>query len=118
MGLEPAPHGWACSQCQWMFPAPDMLGDPDAKAAYDRLASSKFQSHDCAHYGKPAATPSYEDTFTERARKLVVRGFKPRDAVDITKQEILLEQRNDPKVAEKLQIEAENFLRKVKEGLI
>ena len=46
--------GWACSQCGWTFPVPSMLTDKDAKSAYDRLASSKFQEHDCALHGEPA----------------------------------------------------------------
>lgn len=109
--------GWACSQCEWNFPLPSLLTDPQAKSAFDRLASAKFRSHDCAQHG-PRAAPMDADSFADRARKLVLRGFKPKDAAEITLQEIVFESRNDPHVVEKAQQDAEDFLRRVKEGLI
>jgi hypothetical protein len=110
-------QGWACSQCEWHFPVPSLLADPDAKSAYDRLATAKFQDHDCAEHGRPAA-PAVGNSFAQRARSLVLRGFKPKDAADITLQEILLEHRNDPKMAAKARAEAEDFLRRIRDGLI
>ncbi|MBZ5600285.1 MAG: hypothetical protein LAN83_18420 [Acidobacteriia bacterium] len=110
-------QGWACSQCDWTFPIPSLLTDPEAKSAYDRLASVKFREHDCAAHGKRGTT-STEEGFAERARKLVVRGFKPKDAAEITIQEILLEHRNEPGAAERARRDAEDFLRRVKDGLI
>jgi hypothetical protein len=109
--------GWACSQCGWTFPVPAMLTDQEAKSAYDRLAASKFQDHDCSVHGEPAALVDSE-SFAARARKLVTRGFKPKDAAQITLQEITFENRNDPKAASKAQADAEDFLRRVKDGLI
>ncbi len=50
--------GWACSQCGWTFPVPALLTDKDAKSAYDRLASSKFQDHDCAVHGPRRCWPT------------------------------------------------------------
>jgi hypothetical protein len=94
-----------------------MLTDQDAKSAYDRLASSKFQEHDCALHGEPAAL-SDSESFAARARKLVTRGFKPKDAAQITLQEITFENRNDPSAAKRAQTDAEDFLRRVKDGLI
>jgi len=47
-----------------------------------------------------------------------VRGFKPKDAVEITLQEIMFEHRGDPATIEKARVDAEDFLRRVKEGLI
>ncbi len=35
--------GWACSACEWTFPLPSLLSDPEAKKAYDRLASASFK---------------------------------------------------------------------------
>ena len=58
------------------------------------------------------------DSFADRARKLVLRGFKPKDAAEITLQEIVFESRNDARVAEKARQDSEDFLRRVKEGLI
>jgi hypothetical protein len=94
-----------------------MLTDQDAKSAYDRLAASKFQEHDCAVHGQPAALVDSE-SFAARARKLVTRGFKPKDAAQITLQEISFENRNDPIVVKKAQADAEDFLRRVRDGLI
>src|SRR5947208_8454353 len=48
--------GWACSACDWTFPLPSLLSDPEAKKAYDRLASAKFQLHDCAAHRQSAAS--------------------------------------------------------------
>jgi len=109
--------GWTCSQCGWTFPIPSMLSDPDAKKAYDRLASAKFQEHKCAEHGK---RPDFggEESFAERARKLVMRGFKPKDAVEIVLQEITLEHRNDAAKMEKARIDADEFMHRVKTGLI
>ena len=45
-------------------------------------------------------------------------GFKPKDAAQITLQEITFENRNDPNAARKAQADAEDFLRRVKDGLI
>jgi hypothetical protein len=109
--------GWACSQCGWTFPVPSLLTDKEAKSAYDRLASSKFQEHDCTAHGQPAVL-SDSESFAARARKLVTRGFKPKDAAQITLQEITFENRNDPSAARKAHADAEDFLRRVKDGLI
>jgi hypothetical protein len=110
-------QGWACSQCEWHFPVPSLLSDPDAKSAYDRLAAAKFQDHDCAGHPQSAAL-AVSDSFAQRARNLVLRGFKPKDAADITLQEILLEHRNDPKMMAQARADAEDFLRRVRDRLI
>ena len=57
-------------------------------------------------------------SFTERMRKLVSQGFKPKDAVDIVMQEVQLEHRGNAKVLERLEADAQDFLRRVREGLI
>ncbi len=93
--------GWSCSECDWNFPLPSLLSDPEAKKAYDRLASAKFQK-----------------SFIARAKGLVMRGFKPKDAAEITAKEIMFENHDDPDIARKVQIEVNDFLRRVKEGLI
>src|ERR1700722_3614289 len=109
--------GWACSQWGWTFPVPAMLTDKDAKSAYDRPASNTFQEPDCAVHGQPAVLAASE-SFAARARKLVTRGFKPKDAAQITLQEITFENRKDPGAAKKAEVDAEDFLRRVKDGLI
>ena len=47
-----------------------------------------------------------------------MRGFKPKDAFEITLQEMLFEHREYPKLKEKARVDAEDFLRRVKKGLI
>jgi DnaJ-class molecular chaperone len=94
-----------------------MLSDPEARSAYDRLAAAKFEEHVCAQHG-PRPNFGGEETFAERARKLVMRGFKPKDAVDIVLQELSLEFRSDVRKLEQARTDAEDFLRKVKSGLI
>ena len=96
---------------------PDLLSDPEAKAAFDRLSNSKFQSHKCQDHGMRAEIAE-EDDFMTRARNLVKRGFKPRDAADITMQEILLEHGEDGPRATRTRLAAEEFLRRVKTGMI
>ncbi|HET7442618.1 MAG TPA: hypothetical protein VFJ47_15050 [Terriglobales bacterium] len=111
-------QGWACSQCEWSYPLPSMLSDPEAKSAFDRLAASKFQEHDCAQYHQRIRTTTGRELFAERARKLVMRGYKPKDAVELVVQEIILEHRNEPKKVEQARADAEDFLRRVRQGLI
>jgi hypothetical protein len=110
-------QGWACSQCGWTYPVPALLTDPEAKSAYDRLAKGRFQEHICAEHGSQGAEAD-ADGFAQRARKLIVRGFKPKDAVDITLQELMLEFRSDPAKMERAREDAADFLRRVKDGLI
>lgn len=115
----PETPGWGCSNCSWTFPVPTLLSDPEAKHAYDRLATSKFQSHICQ--STSTRTPRPEDTeatFTEQIRKLVKMGYKPKDAVSIALDELSLEHRRDSKVMQRAEVDAEEFLRRVREGLI
>jgi hypothetical protein len=111
------PQGWACSQCTWMCPKPSLLSDAEGRGAYDRLASAKFAEHDCIRYA-PRATQPEQDSFSQKARNLVMRGFSPKDAVDLTLRELMLEHRENPKLIEQARVDAEDFLRRVKEGLI
>jgi hypothetical protein len=106
--------GWTCSRCGWTFPLPSLLEDPEAKKAYDRLASAKFHKHDCATH-QPTASFAPEN-FVARAKGLVMRGFRPKDAAEIAAREIMFENDHDPDIARKVQIEAQNFLRRLKEG--
>jgi hypothetical protein len=96
---------------------------PSIRQTHAEIASQwnsvqrQFQRHDCAMHHQSAASldPS---SFTARARSLIMRGFKPKDAAEITMQEIIFESRDDPDVARSVRIEAKDFLERVKEGLI
>lgn len=110
-------QGWTCSQCEWNYPLPSMLADPEAKTAFDRLATAKFREHKCAdHLARLSAAEN--ESFIPRIRKLVAQGFKPKDAVELFLQEIALEYRNQPKTLAQAQDEAQDFLRRIKAGLI
>ena len=118
---DPNNAGWSCSVCPWKFPVPTFLSDTEARSAYDRLAKARFHEHICE--GAPAPLPPITDTskeppFTDRVRKLLKVGYKPKDAVEIALQDVALEHRNDPKMMTKARAEADDFLRKVREGLI
>jgi len=110
-------QGWTCSQCEWNSPLPTLLHDPEARTAYDRLAAAKFRSHQCSEHLRRLSGPDSE-SFTARIRKLVAQGFKPKDAVELFLQEIALEYRNQPKTLAQAKAEGEDFLRRVKAGLI
>jgi hypothetical protein len=110
-------QGWTCSQCEWNYPLPTLLTDADARTAYDRLAAAKFRDHKCSDH--LARLPQVnEDSFTGRIRKLISQGFKPKDAVELFLQEVALEYRNDPKALARAKADAEDFLRRLKAGLI
>jgi hypothetical protein len=111
-------QGWTCSQCEWNYPLPTLLNDPEARTAYDRLASSKFREHKCADHLARSDTPGDRDSFSARIRKLVAQGFKPKDAVDLMLQEVALEYRGEPAMLARAKIEGEDFLRRVRAGLI
>jgi len=110
-------QGWTCSQCEWNYPLPTLLNDPEARTAYDRLAAANFRDHKCADHLTRMSSPDTEN-FTARIRKLVAQGFKPKDAVELFLQEIELEYRNQPKTLAQAKADGEDFLRRVRAGLI
>ena len=111
-------QGWTCSQCDWNYPVPTLLTDADARTAYDRLAAAKFREHSCADHMARLELAEGQDSFTGRIRKLIKQGFKPKDAVELFLQEVQLEYRNDPKTLARAKAEGEDFLRRLKAGLI
>ena len=93
------------------------------RAAYDRLAAAKFRQHTCdAATGFSStsleAKRNIDSAFTERARTLIKRGYKPKVAVELVLQETEIEHGNDPKFMEKARADAEDFLQRVRTGLI
>jgi hypothetical protein len=119
--LEGDTNGWACSNCQWRFLVPTLLAGEDAMAAYDRLAAAKFQEHQCEAASAPAKLeikPEPDSAFAARARLLIKRGYKPKVAVELVLQEKELECLNDPAGMQKARAEAEDFLLRIRKGLI
>ncbi len=110
-------QGWTCSQCEWNYPVPTLLNDPEAKNAYDRLASAKFREHKCADHPM-RMTGVGPESFTSRIRKMVAHGYKPKDAVDLVVQEVAIEYPNQPKILDQARAEGEDFLRRLRAGLI
>lgn len=110
-------QGWTCSNCGWKSPLPTLLSDPEAKNAYDRLAEGKFRQHRCDDYRKSPSLPA-AGSFTARLRKLVGQGFKPKDAVEILLQEVELECRGDQNILHQARAEGDDFLRRVRQGLL
>ena len=113
------PHfrGWGCSDCEWNCPLPTLLTGPEAKSAYDRLALAKFRDHKCAEHS-PRMPSATGPSVTERIRKLIARGYKPKDAIGIVLQEVQFEFREKPEVLQSAHDEAEEFLRRMREGII
>jgi hypothetical protein len=109
-------EGWTCSECAWTYPIPELLADPDAKAAYDRIASANVAKHACratAREQKP-----YQKENMERLRNLVMSGMKPKDAVEIILQEVAFECSGHPQTMQKARADADEFLRRIREGHI
>jgi len=116
-------NGWACSNCQWRFPVPTLLSGDEAKAAYDRLATGRFREHTCQT--ETSLSAPQEETpqdsgiaFAERARMLIKRGYKPKVAVELVLHEMEFELGNDPRLIGKARADAEEFLARVRKGLI
>jgi hypothetical protein len=110
-------QGWTCSLCEWNYPIPTLLSDPEAKTAYDRLAAAKFRDHSCDDHRSRLISPA-ADSFTARIRSMVAHGFKPKDAVELFLQEIAIEYPSEPKILAQAKAEGEDFLRRLRAGLI
>jgi hypothetical protein len=118
----PPEPGWACSSCSWTYPIPVLLSDPEARRAYDRLAASKFRDHQCETRFQTRPDPPRSQPagtgLAERARVLVMRGYKPKDAVELVLQEMALEYSGHSNIMERARKESEEFLDKIRRGLI
>jgi len=102
---------------------PTLLSGGEAKSAYDRLAAAKFRQHACeAATSLSATTPETRSdaniAFAERARTLIKCGYRPKVAVELALQETEIEHSNDPRIMEKARADAEDFLQRVRKGLI
>ncbi|MFZ0773402.1 MAG: hypothetical protein WCA49_10620 [Candidatus Sulfotelmatobacter sp.] len=90
-------------------------------AAYDRLAAVKFREHKCEagfSEAKQVTGREADIAFAERARMLIKRGYKPKVAVELVLHETGIEHRNDPRIMERAHADAEEFLLRIRKGLI
>lgn len=110
-------HGWGCSDCGWNYPVPTLLTDSEAKSAYDRLSVGKFRAHKCEEHPARLETGALPSV-TERIRKLAGGGFKPKDAVELVLQEVRIDFRDKPDVVHSAEAEAQDFLRRMREGIL
>ena len=101
---------------------PTLLADPEARRAYDRLVAAKFRDHQCQNRFQPRPDPpnpqSADTGLAERARVLVMRGYKPKDAVELVLQEMALEYSGHSNIMERARKESQDFLDKIRRGLI
>jgi hypothetical protein len=116
-------NGWACSNCRWRFPVPTLLSGEEAKGAYDRLAALKFSEHKCEvetslSAAKQETKGDAGTAFVERARLLIKRGYTPKVAVDLVLHEMEFEHGNDSRMIKNARADAEDFLLRVRKGLI
>jgi hypothetical protein len=121
--VEGDAKGWACSNCQWRFPVPTLLSGEEAKGAYDRLAAVKFREHKCwaeTRFSAAEQEPKRDagTALADRARMLIKRGYTPKVAVELVLQETEVEHGNDATIMEKARADAEDFLLRVRKGLI
>lgn len=113
--------GWSCSNCPWRFVLPTRLSGEKAIGTYDRLAAAKFHEHRCEPVESDSATATKQDAnalFIERARMLMMRGYKPKDAVELILQEMAIELGSHAETMEKARADAEEFLSRIHLGLI
>lgn len=114
--------GWACSECSWKDPTPTLLSEGEAKSAYDRLAAVKFREHRCLNTGSsaPKSEPIAVDgnAFADRARALIKRGYTPKVAVDLVLHELEIEHGSHSRKMDQARTDAEDFLRRLKLGLL
>ncbi len=121
--IEGDAKGWACSNCRWSFPVPTLLSGEEDKGAYDRLAAVKFREHKCeaeTRFSAAKQEPKRDagTAFAERARMLIKRGYTPKVAVELVLHEMEFEHGNDSRMIERARADAEDFLLRVRKGLI
>jgi len=96
--------------------------DKEASAGPENPATTEQPKAVAAAVGShtifAAARQDVEPSFVDRARMLIRGGYKPKDAVGLVLQDIALECRNDPSAMAKGHADAEDFLLKVRKGLI
>ena len=99
------------------------IRDHPETGAYDRATKAKFGEHqrqaETRLSAQEQATQRAADTaFADRARMLIKRGYAPKVAVELVLHEMEFEQGNNSSAMEKARADAEDFLRRTRQGLI
>jgi hypothetical protein len=91
--------------------------------AYGRPADTKIRVH--RREAEPRVSAREQETqrdadpaFADRARILIKRGYTPKVAVELVLHEMEFEQGNNSRAMEKARADAEDFLRRARQGLI
>jgi len=85
------------------------------KVQYDRLASGKFREHDCARHSERKQTEDRRSWNVHGALSCEDSNQRCRGACTSG---ITLEHSIEPKIMEQARADADDFLRRVREGLI
>jgi len=89
---------------------------------YKRLARESTREDQCETETRvsPAKQETIQNTnsFADRARLLVKRGYTPRVAVELVLHEVEMEHPHNPRIMETARADAEDFLMRVRRGLI
>jgi len=90
---------------------------------YDRSTDAKFPEHQRETETRPSTKEQetqrdFGTHFSDRARKLLKQGYTPKVAVELVLHEMEFEQGNNSSAMEKARADAEDFLRRVRQGLI
>jgi hypothetical protein len=82
----------------------------------------KFREHACldAGFAAPKMEPAvgYGSPFADRARALIKRGYTPKIAVDLVLHELEIEHGSHSRKMDQARTDADDFLRKVRQGLL
>ena len=98
------------------------IRDHPATGAYDRATEAKVREHqregETRSAQEQAIHRAADTAFVDRARMLIKRGYAPKIAVELVLHEMEFEQGNNSRAMEKARAEAEDFLRRTRQGII
>jgi len=98
------------------------IRDHPETGAYDRATEAKVREHqregETRSAQEQAIQRAADTAFADRARMLIKRGYAPKVAVELVLHEMEFEQGNNSRAMEKARAEAEDFLRRTRQGII
>ena len=98
------------------------IRDHPETGAYDRATEAKVREHQRERETRSAQEQAIhraaDTAFADRARMLIKRGYAPKVAVELVLHEMEFEQGNNSRAMEKARADAEDFLRRARQGII